>query len=85
MGMFDDMTLEQYEKCWYDIQEALFGSVKAKQYRQADRTHFLIMKQLWIDKGFHRFGDYAAWEKDHKKERNDYFRQKGCNYYDRKI
>lgn len=85
MNLFDELTLEQYEKYWYDIEEQLFGKPKAKEYQKADRTHFLIMKQLWIDKGFHKFKEYRLWEANHKEERNEYFRLKGCNYYDRKV
>lgn len=82
---FDDMTLEQYEKYWYDIEAELFGSAKAKEYQQADRTHYLIMKQLWMEKGFHKYKQYREWEETHKEERNEYFRRKGSNYYDRKV
>lgn len=85
MSEFENMTLEQYEKYWLDKQIAILGSVEAKKLQSETRNHYLIMKQLWMSKGFKKYGEYERWGKDHKAERNAYFRERGDNSYDRKV
>lgn len=75
-----EMTLEQYEKYWYQKSAELFGERFAKKMQAEKRNHYIIMKQLWIEKGFTKYREYADWEKDHIEERNKFFEEKGEKY-----
>lgn len=74
------MNFEQWQMSYYKIHLALFGKREADQWLSDNLVHHTILKELWIEKGFKTYGEYAEWEKEHIKERNEYFKKKGSNY-----
>lgn len=84
------MSLEEYEMYWYRLRMQIFGSKNANDWLKANRNSHLIMKQLWMEKGFKTYGEFEEWDVDHRAERNEYFRKRGVDLsikedYDGKI
>jgi hypothetical protein len=72
MKNIEDMTLEEYQKYWYDRYFELFGKGAADKWLKDNLNHHTALKALWIAKGFRTVGEFESWEKGHAEERDEF-------------
>lgn len=70
-----NMTFDQWLAKWHDLNVALFGEEEAKKYWEEDKPRNNALRKLWKKIGANTVGEYEAWEKNHKKQRNEFLRR----------
>lgn len=75
MGKYEDLTFDEWVLLWDDLNKVLFTPEEAKEYREKDRPRNNALRKLWQMHGIKTVGEYAAWEKEHMKEKNEFLRR----------
>lgn len=75
MGKYEDLTFDEWVLMWDDLNKALFTEEEAKEFREKDKAKNNALRKLWNKIGAKTVGEYEAWEKEHKKQRNEFLRR----------